>query len=121
MPFGAGGDALAGDAADQWPDLLRRIDGLPSVLLLLDFDGTLSEIASSPEVAVLRPGNAALLEDLSRRSGYAVGVISGRSLDDVAERVGVPGLVYAGNHGLENPRGRGWNTATRWRMRPFPR
>ena len=101
MPFGAGGEALAGDAADQWPDLLRRIDGLPSVLLLLDFDGTLSEIASSPEVAVLRPGNAALLEDLSRRSGYAVGVISGRSLDDVAERVGVPGLVYAGNHGLE--------------------
>ena len=95
------GNEIAGDALSHWPDLLRRIDGLPSVLLLLDFDGTLSEIASRPEDASLRAGNAALLEELSRRDGYAVGVISGRSLDDVTERVGVPGLVYAGNHGLE--------------------
>ena len=95
------GNEIAGDVLSHWPDLLRRIDGLPSVLLLLDFDGTLSEIASRPEDASLRAGNAALLEELSRRDGYAVGVISGRSLDDVTERVGVPGLVYAGNHGLE--------------------
>ena len=28
-------------------------------------------------------------------------MISGRALDDVSQKVGVPGLVYAGNHGLE--------------------
>ena len=72
-----------------------------SILLLLDFDGTLSEIAASPEEAVLRPGNAVTLDELSRHPKCTVGIISGRALDDVSCRVGVPGLVYAGNHGLE--------------------
>ena len=72
-----------------------------AILLLLDFDGTLSEIASSPEEAVLRPGNAVSLGALARQPGCTVGVISGRALDDVSLKVGVPGLVYAGNHGLE--------------------
>jgi trehalose-phosphatase len=30
-----------------------------------------------------------------------VAILSGRSLDDVRARVGVNGLIYAGNHGLE--------------------
>ena len=84
-----------------WPDLLARIANQPSVLLLLDFDGTLSDIAARPEDATLRPGNAALLDALNRIPGYAVGVVSGRELGDVSRRVGVAGLVYAGNHGLE--------------------
>jgi trehalose-phosphatase len=73
----------------------------PGVLLLLDFDGTLSEIVPSPETAVLRPGNARSLQMLSRKPGSTVGIISGRALDDVANRVGLPELVYAGNHGME--------------------
>ena len=87
--------------ADVCPDLLNLAAGQSSILLLLDFDGTLSEIAPSPEEAVLRPGNAALLEKLARHPKCTVGVISGRALDDVSRKVGVPGLVYAGNHGLE--------------------
>ena len=82
-------------------DLPGLVAGQSSVLLLLDFDGTLSEIAPRPEDAVLRPGNAKVLAALSRKPGSTVGILSGRSLDDVAHRVGVPGLVYAGNHGLE--------------------
>ena len=37
-----------------------------------------------------------------------IAIISGRSLEDVRERVGVSGIVYVGNHGLEieNPAGR---------------
>ena len=83
------------------PDLLARIARQPAVLLLLDFDGTLSEIVPRHEDAMLRPGNAGLLKALLRKPGYTVGVISGRELSDVSSRVGVPGLVYAGNHGLE--------------------
>lgn len=82
-------------------DLLELIAGQPYILLLLDFDGTLSEIVPRHEDATLRPGNADLLDALNRKPGYTVGVISGRELCDVTRRVGVPGLVYAGNHGLE--------------------
>ena len=84
-----------------WPDLLPRDADQSGILLLLDFDGTLSEIAARPEAATLRPGNADLLEVLDRKPGYTVGVISGRSLENVRQRVGVTGLVYGGNHGLE--------------------
>ena len=85
----------------DWRSLTSRIANHHSVLLLLDFDGTLSDIVARPEDAALRPGNAALLSALSRKPGYTVGIISGRELDDVSQRVGVAGLVYAGNHGLE--------------------
>ena len=87
--------------ADTCPDLLNPATGRSHTLLLLDFDGTLSEIAPRPEDAVLRPGNDAFLDALARHPKCTVGVISGRALDDVSHRVGVPGLVYAGNHGLE--------------------
>ena len=87
--------------AEVCPDLLNLADGQSHILLLLDFDGTLSEIAPSPEEAILRPGNAALLSRLARHPKCTVGVISGRALENVSRKVGVPGLVYAGNHGLE--------------------
>ncbi|MYC31710.1 MAG: trehalose-phosphatase [Chloroflexi bacterium] len=84
-----------------WSDLLPWDAGQSGTLLLLDFDGTLSDIAPRPEDATLRPGNADLLESLNRKPGSTVGILSGRSLDDVRRRVGVPGLEYGGNHGLE--------------------
>ena len=87
--------------ADLCPDLFEPAQGQSQILLLLDFDGTLAEIAPRPEDAALRPGNAVLLDALARHPKCSVGVISGRALDDVSHRVGVPGLVYAGNHGLE--------------------
>lgn len=83
------------------PNLRQLAAGQSAILLLLDFDGTLSEIAPRPEDAALRPDNAPLLTGLARCPGCTVGVLSGRSLDDVSHRVGVSGLVYAGNHGLE--------------------
>lgn len=88
-------------APDTWPALLALLAKQPEILLLLDFDGTLAEITKRPEDSVLRPGNAALLEGLGRSARFTVGILSGRSLSDVSGRVGVPGLVYAGNHGLE--------------------
>ena len=87
-----------------WSDLLPQLAAGRSPLLLLDFDGTLSDIVARPDDAVLRAGNATLLQALAQRTDdaiAAVGVISGRALDDVSRRIGIPGLVYAGNHGLE--------------------
>lgn len=81
--------------------LLQRLLEQSAVLLLLDFDGTLSEIAPTPDGAALYPGNACLLRLLNDAPEHTVGILSGRALDDVRSRVGVESLVYAGNHGLE--------------------
>jgi trehalose-phosphatase len=71
------------------------------VLLLCDYDGTLTPIADRPDLAVLAPETQEVLVSLSRREKYLLGIISGRSLADVCARVDIPGLIYAGNHGLE--------------------
>ncbi|MDH3703495.1 MAG: trehalose-phosphatase [Alphaproteobacteria bacterium] len=67
--------------------------------LFLDYDGTLTPIVARPEDAVLSDTMHRLLERLSRR--HVVGVISGRARADIEERVGIPGLYYAGSHGFD--------------------
>ncbi len=74
-------------------------DEMPA--LFFDYDGTLSEIVANPQEAVLFPGARDCLEKMAAREDMVVGVVSGRALDDVKERVGVPGIVYSGNHGAE--------------------
>ncbi|MBI3995557.1 MAG: trehalose-phosphatase [Nitrospirae bacterium] len=67
--------------------------------LFLDFDGTLAPIAPRPEQAWLPLKTLRLLKSLSRR--VPVVIVSGRSLRDIRFRVGLEGIIYAGNHGLE--------------------
>ena len=85
----------------SWTSVRHRLSEQNKILLALDFDGTLSEITERPEDAVLREGNAPLLEALGRKQNIIIGILSGRALNDVSGRVGVPGLIYGGNHGLE--------------------
>ena len=84
-----------------WPRVSQLLRQAGRVLLLFDYDGTLTPIADRPDLAVLAPETQELLAGLSRDERFVLGIISGRSLDDVRGRVGVGGLVYAGNHGLE--------------------
>jgi trehalose 6-phosphate phosphatase len=64
-----------------------------------DFDGTLSEIVEDPDSARLVDGAADALTSLS--AACPVAILSGRDLADVRERIGLPGLWYAGSHGFE--------------------
>lgn len=84
-----------------WPSVHRRIAGAGSLLLLSDYDGTLSPIAARPDLAILPSRTRLALQVLDLKAGASVGVVSGRSLADVSSMVGLPGLIYAGNHGLE--------------------
>ncbi len=93
----------------------RRVSELPNALtsygqligitsartsmLFLDYDGTLSPIVSDPDAARLVDGAAEALELVARVCPVAI--VSGRDLADVRERVGIPGLWYAGSHGFE--------------------
>lgn len=85
----------------SWPGVRRRLCRAPAILLLADYDGTLSPIASRPERAVLPARTRAVLKRLARLPTVLVGVISGRALRDVKRQVRLSGLLYVGNHGLE--------------------
>ncbi len=84
-----------------WPRVSRQIAQARHVLLLLDYDGTLAPIAARPELATLPERTRQALVDLIRRESFTLGIVSGRALSDVAQMVALPGLIYAGNHGLE--------------------
>jgi trehalose-phosphatase len=84
-----------------WAVMRDRLAGAKRVLVLLDFDGTLSPIVPAPRSARMSPGLKSLLARLNAHPKVHIGIISGRSLPDVSRRVGLETLYYAGNHGLE--------------------
>lgn len=70
------------------------------ILLLFDFDGTLSPTVSRPEQARLPVSMRRILVDLAA-VGCQLGVISSRSLADLQQRIDIPGAWLAGSGGLE--------------------
>ncbi|NQT75962.1 MAG: trehalose-phosphatase [Candidatus Omnitrophica bacterium] len=78
-----------------------KIKKSPHVFLFLDYDGTLTSIVSAPEKAKLPLAVKNSIKRLKASPGFTVAVISGRSLRDIKSMVGIKGLIYAGNHGLE--------------------
>jgi trehalose 6-phosphate phosphatase len=68
--------------------------------LLADFDGTLSTIWADPARARLVDGAAGPLADLADRLAV-VAIVTGRAPLHARRLVGVPGLLIAGNHGME--------------------
>jgi trehalose 6-phosphate phosphatase len=91
-------------------DLLALLAATPAEAgLFLDFDGVLAPIVERPEDAAPLPETRAELERLVGR--YAlVAVVSGRTTQDVRERLGVDGVVCVGSHGLElEPENERWS------------
>lgn len=70
-----------------------------SLVVFLDFDGTLSPIVDDPAAASLPDATRQAIEDLQQQA--PVVIVSGRDADDVRDRVAVDGLVYAGSHGFD--------------------
>jgi trehalose 6-phosphate phosphatase len=83
------------------PPIFRQVLKGRDILLLLDFDGTLSPIASSPDQARLPRDAGKVLKALASRPRVKLAILSGRALGDVRRRVGIPSAYYSGNHGLE--------------------
>jgi trehalose 6-phosphate phosphatase len=82
-------------------EMATRLAGADGLLVGLDFDGTLAPIAADPAAPTIDPACRRAVERLASHPRASVAVVSGRALDDLRHRVGLPGLVYAGNHGLE--------------------
>ena len=86
------------NALDSYGQLIGVVGGRQP-FVCLDFDGTLSEIVSDPDAAILVDGAAKALENLAAQCPVAI--MSGRDLADIRDRVGLPGIWYAGSHGFE--------------------
>jgi trehalose-phosphatase len=69
------------------------------IALFTDFDGTLVRIHRRATAVRLSERVRRVLKELVAR-GHLVGVVSGRALDDLRARIGLPGLWYVGGHGF---------------------
>jgi len=90
-------------------DAIDRLAEDPArTALLLDVDGTLAPIVARPEDARVPDDARAELRRLAARYGL-VACVTGRAGEVAASIVGVEGLRYVGEHGLElDPRARDW-------------
>nr|HPK86820.1 trehalose-phosphatase [Atribacterota bacterium] len=77
----------------------------PKLTFFLDYDGTLTSIVASPELAILAPDMKRIVENLAEI--HTVAIVSGRLREDVQNLVGIKGIFYAGSHGfdIEGPGG----------------
>jgi trehalose-phosphatase len=98
---------IAGDheAARALPSALEGFEKIAAraankrITVFLDYDGTLSPIVETPEQAVMQDDMRAAVIELSRHC--KVGIISGRDLADVRDKVRIESIVYAGSHGFD--------------------
>ena len=105
-----------------------RLSRQKRVLLLLDFDGTLSPLAESPEKARLPQGVRKTLLRLGFPPRILVAILSGRPLSYLKSVFGCQWFFYGGNHGLEmegpnfyfcHPRARSLRSVIRSMARQF--
>jgi trehalose-phosphatase len=81
--------------ADAWLATGRNL------LLMTDFDGTLTPIVDHPGEAWLSDVMRGHLRSLAQSPRSRVTIISGRDLEDLRSRVRLSAVTYAGCHGLD--------------------
>ncbi|CAM9920884.1 unnamed protein product, partial [Phaeothamnion confervicola] len=79
--------------------IIERLLEERQLVLLLDYDGTLTPIVRDPAAALLPADVRATLTELAKH--FVVGVVSGRSLEKIRDFVKVDTLFYAGSHGFD--------------------
>jgi len=86
---------------DRIKKVLERLRAAKRIFLFLDYDGTLTPIVSHPHDAYLSEETKNLLLRIKKNPRTLLAIVSGRSLKDIRNRVGLKGIYYIGNHGLE--------------------
>jgi trehalose 6-phosphate phosphatase len=94
---------------ESWPaegaslDLIteRLAKCLDRCAMLLDIDGTLLDLARTPREVWVPPGLAATLHALHERTGGALALVSGRSLNDIDLIFAPDRFPGVGGHGAE--------------------
>ena len=83
------------------PQVGERVNRARRLWFFLDYDGTLADLAPTPDHVHPDPEVVELLDRLVRDPRVRVAVISGRRLGHVETLVPVPGVLLAGTYGIE--------------------
>jgi trehalose 6-phosphate phosphatase len=86
---------------DTVPDPRSLIPHLSETAVLLDIDGTLLDLAPTPREVWVPPGLAKTLRRLHERTGGALAMVSGRSLNDIDLIFAPDQFPAVGGHGAE--------------------
>lgn len=81
--------------------IAARVKATSRLFVFSDFDGTLVPIHDRPSDCYLDPETRHTLTLLASQPQLTLGIVSGRELADLKQRVGIDHIIYAGNHGLE--------------------
>lgn len=71
------------------------------IILLTDFDGTLTPIQEHPDLVILSEEMRQTLLRFSQNRTFFLGIITGRSLRQIKKLINIPKILYAANHGIE--------------------
>jgi trehalose-phosphatase len=92
---------LSDSASNQFQSIKYKIKNSDTVVILSDFDGTLSPIVDVPSEAEILDEISLKLRQLQSSPRCYLGIVSGRSVEDLQSRVPVQNIALAGNHGIE--------------------
>jgi trehalose-phosphatase len=84
-----------------WPEVVARIRRSDSVLLFLDFDGTLVRLRRRRDRVRLSQRAKRILKRLTMIEKLSVVIISGRDVRNIEKLVGTEGFQYVGLHGAQ--------------------
>ena len=79
---------------NSWSGLKERLLRARRILLCADFDGTVTPIKPRPKEAKLGEGIRLLLRKISKNRSFIVGIISGRALKEIRQKVEIKGLNF---------------------------
>lgn len=88
-----------------WSNVARRVRRAKTIVLFLDFDGTLVRLRRKPKEVFLGKPAWRSLRRLAAHPRVTVCLISGRQLEDLRRRARVEGALYFGLHGWERSDG----------------
>ncbi len=104
--------------------LVARMREAASLILLLDYDGSLVPFAPIPDLARPDPELLRLLRALTERPGVEVHIVSGRKRDDIERWFGALPLHLHAEHGLwsrsPGEAGRATSLDVSWKERVLP-
>ena len=89
-------------SAEELDAALTAFASTPRILVASDFDGVLAPIVADRDAAAADPQALSALRELAESEGVNVALVSGRALEDLDARTGMPlSVVLVGSHGAE--------------------